>query len=222
MGASGTPYLRVVPKRTRLKGVAPGHIQATAAGSRPRTAPGRAFASLRKAVLGSPFTTAQIVHERLSKLMALPVFASDALSSSAYATEEILLILVLAGTGAVKYTLPIASVIGILLVLVAVSYRQTIKAYPNGGGAYIVSRENLGIGPGLVAAGALLVDYVLTVSVSVAAGVAAVTSAMPDLIDFRIEIGIGVVGLITLANLRGVRESGAIFAAPTYFFIISF
>jgi amino acid transporter len=147
------------------------------------------------------------------------VFASDALSSSAYATEEILLVLVLAGTGSLTYSLPIAGVIGVLLVMVAISYRQTIKAYPNGGGAYIVARENLGSGPGLTAAGALLVDYVLTVAVSVAAGVAAVTSAMPELIDYRIEIAVLVVTLITVANLRGVRESGALFAGPTYVFI---
>jgi len=220
-GISGTPYLRVVPSRQRLKAVAPGRIEATRAGSVPHGLLERAVAAARRLVLGSPFATSQIVHERLSKLMALPIFASDALSSSAYATEEILLVLVLAGTGAITDALPIAAVIGLLLVLVAVSYRQTIKAYPNGGGAYIVARENLGTGPGLVAAGALLVDYVLTVSVSVAAGVAAVTSALPDLYDLRILIGIAVIGLITLGNLRGVRESGAIFAAPTYFFILA-
>jgi amino acid transporter len=221
LGASGTPYLRVVPGSRRLKSVAADHIEATQAGSRPRGRIERALASVRRIVLGSPYTTSQMIHERLSKLMALPVFASDALSSSAYATEEILLVLAAAGTGAFMYSLPIAGAIAVLLVLVAVSYRQTIKAYPNGGGAYIVARENLGTNVGLVAAGALLVDYVLTVAVSVAAGVAAVTSAIPDLQDFRILIGVGVVILITLANLRGVRESGAIFAAPTYFFILA-
>jgi len=221
LGASGTPYLRVVPKSRRLKSIAAGYIEATPEGSRPRGRIERAIASIRRVILGSPYSTSQMIHERLSKLMALPVFASDALSSSAYATEEILLVLVLAGTGAFMYSLPIAGAIGILLVLVAVSYRQTVKAYPNGGGAYIVARENLGVNVGLVAAGALLVDYVLTVAVSVAAGVAAVTSAVPDLQDFRIIIGVAVVALITLGNLRGVRESGAIFAAPTYFFIIA-
>jgi amino acid transporter len=221
MGASGTPYLRVVPGSRRLKSVAAGHIEATQAGSRPPGRIERVIASVRRVVLGSPYTTSQMVHERLSKLMALPVFASDALSSSAYATEEILLVLVAAGTGAFTYSIPIALAIGVLLVLVATSYRQTIKAYPNGGGAYIVARENLGTNVGLIAAGALLVDYVLTVAVSVAAGVAAVTSAIPDLQDFRIIIGVAVVVLITLGNLRGVRESGAIFAAPTYFFIIA-
>src|SRR2546425_1173030 len=171
----------------------PGRIEATRAGSVPHGLLERAVAAARRLVLGSPFATSQIVHERLSKLMALPIFASDALSSSAYATEEILLVLVLAGTGAITDALPIAAVIGLLLVLVAVSYRQTIKAYPNGGGAYIVARENLGTAPGLVAAAALLVDYVLTVAVSVAAGVAAVTSALPGLYDFRVVIGVAVI-----------------------------
>jgi amino acid transporter len=221
LGASGTPYLRVVPRSRRLKSVSADYIEATPEGSRPRGRIERAFASVRRVILGSPYSTSQIIHERLSKFMALPIFASDALSSSAYATEEILLVLVLAGTGAFTYSLPIAGAIAVLLVLVAVSYRQTINAYPNGGGAYIVARENLGTNVGLVAAGALLVDYVLTVSVSVAAGVAAVTSAAPDLQDFRVIIGVAVVALITLGNLRGVRESGAIFAAPTYFFILA-
>src|SRR5437016_4640261 len=165
---------------------------------------------------------AQARHERLRKRVALAVFSSDALSSVAYATEEILLILVLAGTAALHYSVPIALAITALLAIVAISYQQTIHAYPSGGGSYIVARENLGAVPGLVAAAALLVDYVLTVSVSVAAGVAAVTSAMPHLAEHKVAIGVGCVAAIALANIRGVRESGRIFAVPTYFFIVSF
>jgi amino acid transporter len=165
---------------------------------------------------------AQARHERLRKRVALAVFSSDALSSVAYATEEILLILVLAGTAALHYSVPIALAITALLAIVAISYQQTIHAYPSGGGSYIVARENLGAVAGLVAAAALLVDYVLTVSVSVAAGVAAVTSAFPDLAPHKVALGVGCVAAIALANIRGVRESGRIFAVPTYFFIVSF
>jgi amino acid transporter len=161
------------------------------------------------------------MHERLSKVKALAIFSSDALSSSAYATEEILLILLLAGTAAFSYALPIAGLIALLLVIVTLSYMQTIKAYPSGGGAYIVAHENLGRRAGLVAGSALLVDYILTVSVSVAAGVAAVTSAFPDLHDLRVPIGVVMIFLITLGNLRGLREAGTLFAIPTYFFILS-
>ncbi len=219
--ASRGPYLRVVPKQQRFTRVAPGHIEATRLASRPRGPIEGIVAAIKRVVLGSPFATSQAIHERLTKVKALAIFSSDAISSSAYATEEILLILVLAGSGALHNVLPIAGVIAVLLVMVALSYRQTIKAYPSGGGAYIVAHENLGRGPALMAGAALLVDYVLTVSVSVAAGVAAVTSAMPDLLDLRVPIGVVVIGVITVGNLRGVRESGTIFAAPTYFFIFS-
>ena len=212
-------YLRVVPSRQRLTRTALGHITATAAGSRPPGAFERVVQAIKGTILGSPFSTAQAIHERLTKIKALAVFSSDALSSSAYATEEILLVLVLAGSGALHNAIPIAVVITALLALVTISYTQTIRAYPNGGGAYIVAHENLGRAPGLVAAAALLVDYILTVAVSVAAGVAAITSAAPDLIDYRVLIGIVVIVLITVANLRGVRESGSVFAAPTYMFI---
>lgn len=212
-------YLRVVPSRQRLTQTAPGHITATIAGSRPPGVLERILQAIKGIILGSPFSTAQAIHERLTKVKALAVFSSDALSSSAYATEEILLVLVLAGSGTLHNAIPIALVITALLALVTISYRQTIKAYPSGGGAYIVAHENLGRLPGLIAAGALLVDYVLTVAVSVAAGVAAVTSAAPDLLDFRVIIGVVIIALIMLANLRGVRESGSIFAAPTYLFI---
>jgi amino acid transporter len=176
---------------------------------------------LKRLFLGSPLPTAQSRHERLGKATALATFASDALSSVAYATEEILLVLILAGTAALSYSLPIAVAIAVLIVIVISSYRETIRAYPQGGGAYIVSKENLGVYPGLVAGAALLIDYVLTVAVSVAAGVAAITSALPPLFPYRVWMCVIAVTIIALANLRGIRESGKLFAAPTYLFIVS-
>src|SRR5262245_17028179 len=166
-------------------------------------------------MLGAPLPTAQSRHERLSKSTALAVFASDPLSSVAYATEEILLVLVLAGTAALSYSLPIGLGIGGLILIVVISYRQTIQAYPGGGGAYIVTQDNLGVLPSLVAGGALLIDYVLTVAVSVAAGIAAVTSALPGLIPYRVWLCLATVAFVAIANLRGIRESGRLFAVPT-------
>jgi amino acid transporter len=175
--------------------------------------------------------TEQAAHERLTKKTALAVFSSDALSSTAYATEEILLVLAVAASftqgASFYYVVPVSIGIAMLLAIVAISYRQTIHAYPSGGGAYIVAKENLGTTPGLVAAASLLVDYVLTVSVSIAAGVAAITSAAQGtrfawLDEHRVILCLGFIGLIALANLRGVRESGALFAAPTYLFLFSF
>ncbi len=177
--------------------------------------------SLKRFLVGEPKATAQAPHERLSNPVALAVFSSDALSSVAYATEEILLVLVLVGTAALAWTSAIAVAIGLLLLIVTVSYRQTIQAYPAGGGAYLVSKDNLGVPAGLVAGAALLIDYVLTVSVSVAAGMAAITSAWPALYGQRVLLGIVAVAAIAIANLRGLRESGRLFAAPTYLFIIS-
>ena len=196
-----------------------GVLEATPAATAPRGAVGRFYGRLKGALVGVPLSTAQLAHERLSKVKALAVFSSDALSSSAYATEEILIVLALAGATHLGLSIPIALAIALLLTIVAISYRQTIRAYPNGGGAYIVARENLGELPGLVAAGALLVEYILTVSVSVAAGVAAITSALPATEPFRVELGVAVIAIVTLLNLRGVRESGTIFAVPTYLFI---
>ena len=174
---------------------------------------------LKRILVGSPLPTAAAPHQRLGKPTGLAVFASDNLSSSAYATEEILLVLVAAGTSTIWLSIPIALAIGLLQVILTVSYRQTIHAYPSGGGAYIVARSNLGDLPGLVAAAALLIDYVLTVSVSVAAGVAAVTSALPALLPLRVHLCVVAVGILTVANLRGVKESGRLFAGPTYGFI---
>ncbi|HVG32631.1 MAG TPA: APC family permease [Pyrinomonadaceae bacterium] len=187
--------------------------------------------SIKRLLVGNPLRTEQAAHERLSKKTALAVFSSDALSSTAYATEEILLVLAAAvafgQTVAFHYVVPISVGIGVLLVIVATSYRQTIHAYPSGGGAYIVAKENLGTTPGLVAGASLLVDYVLTVSVSIAAGVAAITSMVQGtrfhwLDDHKVALCLVFITFIAIANLRGVRESGALFATPTYAFVICF
>ncbi|HKZ04350.1 MAG TPA: APC family permease [Methylomirabilota bacterium] len=178
--------------------------------------------ALKLFFVGRPIPTAQARHERLTKRSALAVFASDALSSVAYATEEILLVLVLAGVGALVVSIPIGIAISVLIAIVVSSYRQTIRAYPQGGGAYIVTKDNLGTMAGLIAGAALLIDYVLTVAVSVAAGIAALTSAFPALFAYRIWLGVLCIAAITTANLRGLRESGRLFAAPTYLFIVSF
>ena len=176
---------------------------------------------LKRVILGAPIPSHQAHHERLSRVTGLAVLSSDALSSVAYATEEILRVLLVGGIAALSLATPIGVVIAITLAIVVFSYRQTIHAYPSGGGAYIVAKENLGTLPSLVAAASLLIDYVLTVAVSVAAGVAALTSAFPAWAPYRVEIALGFVGVLTLGNLRGVRESGRIFAVPTYFFIVS-
>jgi amino acid transporter len=179
------------------------------------------MALMKRWLVGPPMPLAQARHERLSKPVGLAVFASDPLSSVAYATEEILLVLMLAGTAALAFSMPIGVAIAVLIGIVLTSYRQTIRAYPKGGGAYIVSKEYLGVLPGLVAGGSLLIDYILTVAVSVAAGVAAITSAVPALYPYRVAIGIGAIAVIALGNLRGIRESGKLFAAPTYLFVVS-
>ena len=175
---------------------------------------------IKRLLIGRPLRNEQAAHERLTKTKALAVFSSDALSSVAYATEEILLMLVLAGSVALGYALPIAGAIVVLLIIVALSYRQTIFAYPSGGGSYIVSKDNLGIYPGLVAGASLLVDYILTVAVSISAGVAAITSAFPALATWRVAMCLVLIALIMVANLRGLKESGSIFAVPTYVFVV--
>jgi amino acid transporter len=177
------------------------------------------LSQLKRLLVGKPIPSHLAHHERLSKVTGLAVLSSDALSSVAYATEEILRVLIIGGVAALWYATPISVLIAALLVTVAFSYRQTIYAYPQGGGAYIVSRENIGPLAGLTAASALLIDYTLTVAVSIAAGVAALTSAFPGLHDHRIALAIGFITLLMVGNLRGIRESGKIFAVPTYFFI---
>ena len=180
---------------------------------------GGAYSSLKRLLLGRPIPTHLAHHERLSKVTGLAVLSSDALSSVAYATEEILRVLVIGGLASLTFARPIGLLIAALLGLVAFSYRQTIHAYPGGGGAYIVSKDNLGINAALVAAAALLIDYTLTVAVSIAAGVAAVTSAFPSLHVNRVELSLVFLAVLAIGNLRGIRESGQIFAIPTYFFI---
>ena len=180
---------------------------------------GGLYSSVKRLILGRPIPTHLAHHERLSRVTGLAVLSSDALSSVAYATEEILRVLVIGGLGALWFGTPIAMLIATLLAIVAFSYRQTIHAYPNGGGAYIVSKDNLGVNAALVAAAALLIDYTLTVAVSIAAGVAAVTSAFPSLHINRVELSLAFLLILAVGNLRGIRESGRIFSVPTYFFI---
>lgn len=216
----GDRYIRVVATADLpLRPVGPRVYVAEPAPPRGRI--GQGLSALRRILIGSPIPTAQAAHERLSKLKALAVFSSDALSSTAYATEEIVRVLVLAGSAAYRLVLPLGFAIVLLLAVVVTSYRQTILAYPHGGGTYIVTKDNLGVLPGLVAAAALLTDYVLTVAVSTSAGVAAVTSALPELRPFRVELAVVGIALLTVANLRGVRESGTIFAFFTYGFLVS-
>jgi amino acid transporter len=179
----------------------------------------RVLRALRTFLIGRPISSEREEHERLTKLKALAIFSSDNISSSAYATEEMMRILVIAGIGAISLTMPLTIAICTVLAIVATSYWQTIRAYPNGASSYLVTSDNLGSRAGLVAAAALLIDYTLTVAVSVSAAVAAVTSVMPELFDARVMLAVGIVTLLMLGNLRGVRESGTIFMAPTYLYI---
>ncbi len=215
--------VRITPNRSRyFRHSAPGVVTARPSAADAPHATGRLLDRLRRLTFGRPLASDEEGAERLSKVKALAVFSSDNLSSVAYATEAILFTLLAAGTGAFGLTLPISLLIVAVLAIIVISYRQTIAAYPNGGGSYIVARENLGQLPGLVAGAALLVDYVLTVSVSVAAGIAAITSAFPGpLADFRVELAAVAILGVMLVNLRGVRESGTIFAVPTYVFLVS-
>jgi amino acid transporter len=176
--------------------------------------------SLSHWLTGRPLMTADAPHQTIGKAVGLAVFASDALSSTAYASQEILGVLAAAGTIAFGYVFPVSLAIIVLLAIVTISYEQTIHAYPGGGGAYIVARDNLGELPAQTAGAALLTDYILTVAVSVSSGVAQIVSAYPNLFPYRIEIAVGAVLLIMLINLRGVKESGMMFAVPTYFFVV--
>ena len=209
----GSP--RIVHERRFLRTSGGGRFRATAEADAPVTALQR----VRRWLFGQALSSEVEEHERLDKKRALAIFASDALSSTAYATEEILLVLVLAGTGYLAVGFPISIAITLLLVTVVLSYRQTVRAYPNGGGAYSVASENLGPSAGLLAGAALLADYVLTVAVSISAGTLAIISALPVLEPFTVEIAMGSLIIVALVNLRGVRESGTVFAAPTYVFI---
>jgi amino acid transporter len=175
---------------------------------------------LKRLLIGRPLASREFAHQRLPKRLALGVFSTDAIASTAFATQEILVVLVpVAGMAALGYLVPISLMVVGLLVIVVASYRQTLYAYPNGGGAYIVSRENLGTNPALVAAASLMVDYTLTVAVSVAAGVAAITSAIAALRGYEVGLAVALIAIITVANLRGAKESGRLFAPPTYLYI---
>lgn len=178
-----------------------------------------ALPDIKQTLIGKPFPTSREIHERLDKIRALAVFASDPISSNAYATEAIMSVLIVLGSGALATTLPLAMGVATLVLMVVFSYIQTILHYPDGGGAYTVAKDNLGKYPSLLAGAALLIDYILTVSVSVSAGVRALTSAVPEVFDYRVLIAITAIALITWVNLRGVRESGTIFALPTYAFV---
>lgn len=178
-------------------------------------------AALKRVLLGRPMSSGEMEHTLLPKVIALPVFSSDPLSSNAYATQEALLVLALAGAAGLSLILPISIAVATLLAIVVTSYRQTVKAYPSGGGAYRVAHENVGVFAGLLAASALLIDYILTVAVSITAGVEALTSATPALHDQRVGIGFLFIAFVTAMNLRGVKESGTLFAVPTYGFVLS-
>ena len=196
-----------------------GQLVAKEAASLPRNRLGRLLARVRLTLFGRPLSNYEEVEERLPKKKALAIFSSDPISSSAYATEEILRVIVLAGSGALLLSLPIAAAIALLLAVVSTSYRQIGYAYPSGGGAYAVAKANIGDLAALIAAGSLLVDYIMTVAVSTASAVEQITSAVPELFDERILIGLAAIVLISIGNMRGLRESGNIFAIPTYLFV---
>src|SRR6185369_1435112 len=182
-------------------------------------------AFVKRVLVGRPLATTLFRSQRISKTIALAVFSSDAISSTAYATEEILFVTAVGGSSlalGLNTLIPIGIAVAVLLTVVVTSYRQTIFAYPSGGGSYVVSRENLGEMPSLVAGASLLVDYILTVAVSISAGVAAILSipALRDLADYRVEVALLLIAVITVANLRGIKESGRIFAVPTYIYIV--
>ncbi|MDE3074059.1 MAG: APC family permease [Chloroflexota bacterium] len=215
----GSHYLRIT--RHPAFHTAGQHLVAREEVLAPTTPFGKALDGLRRVFIGRRIATEREIHERVTVLKGLAVFASDNISSSAYATEEIMRVLVLAGTGVLSLTMPITIVICLVLAIVVASYQQTLYAYPNGGGSYIVASDNLGPIAGLIAAGALLTDYILTVSVSIAAGVEALTSIFPAFFDWRIALGVGFVVLLCLGNLRGIRESATIFSVPTYVYLVA-
>jgi amino acid transporter len=207
------------PHAAYFRYTGPGRMTAKAAASEPTTRTGRTWTAVKRVLIGRPLASEADVDERLSKKKALAIFSSDAISSSAYATEEILRVLVVAGAAGLAFGIEVSIAIAILLVTVAISYRQVVVAYPTGGGSYSVSRQNFGRLPSLVAASALLIDYTMTVAVSTSSAVEQITSAIPELVDERVLIGVAAITLITLGNLRGLREAGNIFALPTYLFI---
>jgi amino acid transporter len=221
-GRPGDRYVKVLePFSADFRRRAPGHLVASEHVLRPTGGMGRIADLLRRVLIGRRIASEKELTERIGAFKGLAVFASDNISSSAYASEEIMRVAVAAGVGALAITMPLTVAIVAVLAIVVISYQQTIRAYPSGGGSYIVASDNLGVGPGLVAAAALLTDYVLTVAVSVAAGVAALTSIFPALFDWRVPIGVGCVVVLWLGNLRGIRESATIFAVPTYIYLVA-
>ena len=216
----GDRYVRIVRPAREFRRVG-GHYVATDAAVRAHGTMGRAWEAVRRVLLGKRLETEADATERLSKLTGLAILGSDNISSSAYATEEAMRVLALAGAGALVFTTPVSIAIVAVLAAVILSQLQVIRAYPNGGGSYVVTKDNLGRTPGLIAAAALLIDYVLTVSVSTASGVNAITSFAPGLFDYRVLVGLAFIGLLTMGNLRGIREAGAVFAGPTYVYVVS-
>jgi amino acid transporter len=215
----GDRVIRIV-RPPEFKRTAGGFL-ATEEALAPKGGAARLWSSVRRILIGRRLATDEEHQERVSRKVGLAIFASDNISSSAYATEETMRVLALAGVAALALTMPLTIAIVVVLAIVVLSYLQVIRAYPNGGGSYVVASQNLGVMPGLVAGSALLVDYFLTVAVSVAAGVAAVTSAFPDLHAERVLLSVLLVAILTVGNLRGIREAGLLFAAPTYLYVIS-
>lgn len=217
----GDRRLRVErPHAAFFRYTGPGQLVAKQAASIPTTPAGKLIFRVRSAVFGRPLAQEEEIGERLPKIKALPIFSSDAISSSAYASDEIIHVLVLAGMAALTLSIQISIAIALLLTVVSISYRQVCRAYPSGGGAYAVARENISQGAGLIAAAALFIDYVMTVSVSTASAISQAYSVVPALYDIRIELALVSITLVTVANLRGLRESGNIFAVPTYMFVV--
>jgi len=208
------------PHSAYFRWTGPGVMTAKASASVPTTPAGRAWARTKAVLVGSPLTNEAEITERLPKTKALAVFSSDAISSSTYASEEIVLVLMTAGAAGIAFSVPIAIAISLLLLIVATSYRQIAYAYPSGGGAYAVAKANINQVSALFAAAALIFDYMMTVAVSVAAGIAAVTSVVTELLPWRVELALIALALLTVANLRGLRESGNIFAVPTYMYVV--
>ncbi|MEP6808265.1 MAG: APC family permease, partial [Chloroflexota bacterium] len=221
-GRPGDRYIKVVePYAAEFRRRAPGHLVASERVLEPTGGVGRLTDLLRRTLIGERIASEREHEERIGPFKGLAIFASDNISSSAYATEEIMRVVMIAGAGALAATLPLTMAIVVVLLIVVTSYQQTIRAYPSGGGSYIVASDNLGIGPGLTAAAALLTDYVLTVAVSVAAGVAALTSIFPFLYGPRVWVGVAFIALLWIGNLRGLRESANLFAIPTYIYLVA-
>ncbi len=216
----GDHYVRI-SRHPAFERIRPGVIIAREMSEGRQPKPGNFFEAARRRVLGSPIASSEELGNRIGVVRGLAIFASDNISSSAYATEEMMRVLVLAGISALALTLPLTLAIIVVLGIVIISYLQVVQAYPDGGGSYVVAQDNLGALAGVVAAGSLLTDYILTVAVSVSAGVAALSSAFPAIHNHRVSIALAVIAIMALINLRGIRESGTVFAVPTYAYIIS-